>query len=59
MGRGSLFLKPRRVCVVFGEPFPKSQIDDLRRRGNESALVAAVRERIAHCQHEAEAWLAL
>jgi 1-acyl-sn-glycerol-3-phosphate acyltransferase len=58
MGRGSLFLKPRRVCVVFGEPFPKETIDDLRQRGRESALVEAVRERIAQCQHEAEAWLA-
>jgi 1-acyl-sn-glycerol-3-phosphate acyltransferase len=57
LGRGSLFLKPRRVCVVFGEPIPKETIDELRQRGREAALVEAVRTRIAACQHEAEAWL--
>jgi 1-acyl-sn-glycerol-3-phosphate acyltransferase len=56
-GRGSVFLKPRRVCVVFGEPFPKQTIDDLRQRGREADLVEAVRTRIAACQKEAEEWL--
>ena len=59
MGRGSFFVKPRRVCVVFGEPFSKSAMGELRRRGREAELVAAVRARIAECQHEAECWLAL
>jgi 1-acyl-sn-glycerol-3-phosphate acyltransferase len=57
LGRGSMFLKPRRVCVVFGEPIPKETIDDLRQRGREAALVEAVRTRIAACQQQAEAWL--
>jgi 1-acyl-sn-glycerol-3-phosphate acyltransferase len=56
-GRGSRFLKPRRVCVVFGEPFPKATIDELRQRGHEADLVEAVRTRIAACQREAEEWL--
>ena len=56
-GRGSLFLKPHRVCVVFGEPFPKETIEELRQRGREGELVEAVRTRIAECQKEADAWL--
>jgi 1-acyl-sn-glycerol-3-phosphate acyltransferase len=57
LGRGSLFLKPHRVCLVFGEPFARETIDELRQRGREAELVDAVRERIAECQQEAEAWL--
>jgi 1-acyl-sn-glycerol-3-phosphate acyltransferase len=57
-GKGSLFLKPHRVCVVFGEPFPKELIDNLKQRGREAELVEAVRSRIADCQQEAEEWLA-
>jgi 1-acyl-sn-glycerol-3-phosphate acyltransferase len=57
MGRGSLVLKPRRVCVVFGEPFPRETIETLRGRGREAELVETVRARIAECQREAEAWL--
>jgi 1-acyl-sn-glycerol-3-phosphate acyltransferase len=57
LGRGSLVLKPHRVCIVFGEPFPKQTIDGLRQRGREAELVDAVRARIAECQREAEAWL--
>jgi 1-acyl-sn-glycerol-3-phosphate acyltransferase len=57
LGRGSLFLKPHRVCVVFGEPFPKKTIDELRQRGREDDLVETVRARIAECQKEADAWL--
>lgn len=57
LGRGSLFLKPHRVCVVFGEPLSKETIDECRQRGREAALVEAVRTRIAECQKEAEEWL--
>ncbi len=56
-GRGSVVLKPRRVCVVFGEPFSKDVIAELRQRGREADLVEAVRTRIAACQQEAEEWL--
>jgi 1-acyl-sn-glycerol-3-phosphate acyltransferase len=55
LGRGSRFIKPRRVCVVFGEPFPPDEIARLSERGREEELVAAVRSRIAACQAEAEA----
>jgi 1-acyl-sn-glycerol-3-phosphate acyltransferase len=57
MGRGSLVLKPHRVCVVFGEPFPQATIATLRQRGREEELMNAVRARIGECQREAEAWL--
>jgi 1-acyl-sn-glycerol-3-phosphate acyltransferase len=56
-GRGSVFLKPHRVCVVFGESFPKETVEQLRQRGREADLVEAVRSRIAECQRQAEEWL--
>ncbi len=57
LGKGSRFLKPRRVCVVFGEPFSRTTIEPLCQRGREPELVEAVRSRIADCQREAEEWL--
>lgn len=57
LGRHSLFLKPCRVCVVFGEPFPEQEILRLKERGRETELVDAVRGKIIACQQEAEAWL--
>jgi 1-acyl-sn-glycerol-3-phosphate acyltransferase len=57
LGKGSLFMKPCRVCVVFGDPFPAKVIAELKQRGRETELVAAVRARIAECQQAAEAWL--
>jgi 1-acyl-sn-glycerol-3-phosphate acyltransferase len=57
LGRGSLFLKPRRVRVVFGEPLALETIAALRQRGREDELIEAVRARIAECQQEAEEWL--
>jgi 1-acyl-sn-glycerol-3-phosphate acyltransferase len=57
MGKGSWFLKPCRVCVVFGEPFCRETIEPLFQRGLEPELVETVRTRIAECQREAEAWL--
>jgi len=57
-GKGSLFLKPHRVCVVFGEPFPKELIDSLKQRGREAELIECVRSKIAECQQAAEDWLA-
>jgi 1-acyl-sn-glycerol-3-phosphate acyltransferase len=57
LGRGSRFLKPCRVRVVFGEPFARETIAALRQRGREDDLVEAVRARIGECQKEAEEWL--
>ena len=57
LGRGSLFLKPHRVRVVFGEPFAKETIERLCQRGREAELVETVRSRIGKCQQEAEEWL--
>lgn len=57
LGKGSLFLKPRRVCVVFGDSLPAEQVAALKQRGREAELVEAVRSRIAECHRAAEAWL--
>ncbi|MBI3864503.1 MAG: 1-acyl-sn-glycerol-3-phosphate acyltransferase [Planctomycetia bacterium] len=58
LGRGSLFLKPHRVCVVFGEPLAAEKIAELKQRGREAELVETVRAEIAVCQEAAERWLA-
>lgn len=56
-GRGSVLIKPCRVCVVFGEPIDPAVIGPLKERGREEELVEAVRARIAQCQQQAEDWL--
>ena len=58
LGRGSWFLKPKRVCVVYGEPIPRDEVARLSERGREAELVEAVRLRVAACLQEAEAWRA-
>lgn len=57
LGRGSWFLKPRHVCVVFGEPLMPEQIEPLTVKGREQELVDFVRNRVAECQLEAQHWL--
>jgi 1-acyl-sn-glycerol-3-phosphate acyltransferase len=57
LGRGSLFLKPCRVCVVYGEPIPAEKIAELKQRGREAELVETVRAHIAACQQQADVWL--
>lgn len=54
--RNGWFLKPAKVCVVFGEPLPAEEVERLSRRGREDELVAVVRERVVACQQEAESW---
>jgi 1-acyl-sn-glycerol-3-phosphate acyltransferase len=58
LGRGSWFLKPRPVCVVYGEPLSPDETSSLGERGREHELVELVRSRIAACQQEAESILA-
>lgn len=57
LGRGSLFLKPYPVRVVFGQPIPAETIAALKQRGREDELVETIRQHIAACQAEADAWL--
>jgi 1-acyl-sn-glycerol-3-phosphate acyltransferase len=54
--RGSCFLYPRKIHVVFGEPFTQDELDVLTQRGNEERLVTLVRDRVEQCQAEAESW---
>ena len=53
LSRGSWLLRPRKVCVVFGEPFTREQIEELTQRGQEEKLVALSRKRIVQCHQEA------
>lgn len=57
MPRGSWFLRPRSIRVVYGEPLSPEELEPLYKRGREADLVALTRQRVAECQQEAEDWL--
>lgn len=54
--RNAWFLRPRRVCIVFGDPLNAEEIQRYTKRGQEQKLVALVRERIIACQQQADRW---
>jgi 1-acyl-sn-glycerol-3-phosphate acyltransferase len=56
MPRGAIFLRPRRVHVVFGRPVPRSEFEPLLAKGQEQQLVEFVRERLVECHAAAEEW---
>jgi len=56
LGRGSWFLKPCRVRVVFGEPLSVETVKELSQKGREEEFIALVRQRVIACHEEAEAW---
>lgn len=58
LGRGSWFLKPAPVCVVYGPPLSPETLAQLNERGHEKELVELVRSHIATCLQEAEEILA-
>jgi len=53
--RGAWFVRPRQVCVVYGEPIDPDEWKSAAAEGRE-ALLAFVRERVVACVVEAEAW---
>lgn len=55
--RHALFLRPRPVRVVFGEPIPFETLEPLLKPGREEELVSLARARVAACQQQAEDWL--
>ena len=57
LGRRHWWLRPCRVCVVFGEPLDAQEIAHVSARGREAELIELVRQRIIACQAEAEVWL--
>jgi 1-acyl-sn-glycerol-3-phosphate acyltransferase len=54
--RGSWFVKPTRVRVVFGDPLTPEEIEQNCRRGREEQMVRLARQRIVACQRLAEEW---
>lgn len=52
--RNCFLIRPRRVCVVFGDPLSPAELSDLGRRGREGELLELVRRRITECQERAE-----
>jgi 1-acyl-sn-glycerol-3-phosphate acyltransferase len=56
MPRHTLLLRPKKVRVVFGEPFTPDEIKELCRKGNEAEFARIARERIGNLVQEAEDW---
>ncbi|HVJ67867.1 MAG TPA: lysophospholipid acyltransferase family protein, partial [Caulifigura sp.] len=56
MPRGAIFLRPRRVRVVFGEAISVEQLAAFKGRGSETELVNLVAQRIGTLLEEADAW---
>ncbi len=56
MPRGAVFLRPRCIRVVYGEPILPEQVAELSKRGHEDEFVKLVQQRITACHEEAEAW---
>jgi 1-acyl-sn-glycerol-3-phosphate acyltransferase len=56
LGRKSWFLRPTRVRVVVGTPISIEELEQFAGRDQDQALIEFVRNRIASCFDEAEAW---
>jgi 1-acyl-sn-glycerol-3-phosphate acyltransferase len=54
--RSAWFPRPRRVCLVFGEPLTHDDLEQYTKRGREQELVELVRQKVIACQQEAEEW---
>jgi len=55
MPRGAWFIRPRKIAIVYGEPFSVEDIAALAERGEEKQLAQMAEERVIACQAEAEA----
>ena len=58
MPRGALCPRPKRVCVLFGEPIPRVEFESLLAKGRERELLDLVRDRLCRCVAEADEWRA-
>jgi 1-acyl-sn-glycerol-3-phosphate acyltransferase len=56
MPRGAMWLRPRRVHIVFGEPVPVEVVQSLAAKGREAELLQFARERLVECRQAAEDW---
>jgi 1-acyl-sn-glycerol-3-phosphate acyltransferase len=56
MPRGAIWLRPRRVHIVFGEPVPAEIVRSLAAKGREAELVQFARDRLEECRQAAEEW---
>lgn len=53
--RGTSFLRPVKVCVVFGEALSTDEIEQFG-KDREADLLQLIREKLVRCEREAEAW---
>ena len=56
--KGSWWMKPLPIRVVFGPPISASEVARLCVRGRESEFVDVIRNRLEDCLRQAEAWRA-
>ncbi|MCH2210532.1 MAG: 1-acyl-sn-glycerol-3-phosphate acyltransferase [Fuerstiella sp.] len=56
MPRGSIFIRPGKVTVVFGKPLSKEEINQLRTGNDDHQLTELMRKRVADCITEAKQW---
>ena len=54
--QGILRLRPRKVHVGFGEPLCPQRLQELKKKGQEKALVEFARQAVVDCQKQAETW---
>lgn len=53
--RGACFLRPVKVCVVFGEALLAEEIEQFG-KDRETELLQFIRDKLIDCEREAEAW---
>ena len=58
MPRGAWFIRPKKIVVVYGEPFTVEDIAELIEHGKEKQLAQMAEERVKACKLEAEAMIA-
>lgn len=54
--RGAVFVRPRTVRVVIGEPIPEEVTKELSQKGREQEFLNLIRERMLQCIVTAENW---
>ncbi|MBM4077956.1 MAG: 1-acyl-sn-glycerol-3-phosphate acyltransferase, partial [Planctomycetes bacterium] len=56
LGKGSWFLKPTRVRLVFGPPITLEDLARFDSREKDEELIEFVRSRVIDCYQKAESW---
>ena len=58
LSHGAWFVKPKTIRIVWGKPVLFEEYEPLLARGSEADMVEFVRDRVADCREDAQAWCA-